>query len=1854
VCIANSAKTITTNGKALSTLTFNGVNGSWTLQGALTVNSGLSVNAGTFNTNNQSINCGSFNSSTANTRAINLGSSSLQVNQVGFIWDLSTTTNLTFNAGTSTIFIPGNANVITTFSSSSLTYNNVTLNFNNSAALSILVTGNNTFNNLTFNAPSLNGMAQFNFGGNQTVTGTLTASSATNIRRINIHSDVSGTQRTFNLAAASCANVDFRNIAVTGSIGTLTGTSIGDCNGNSGITFDAPKTVYWNLAGSQTWASIGWATSSGGTPNSANFPLAQDTCIINNAGSLGTISTVTYNIGTIDMSGRTTAGTLNVSNNIFVYGNIIFGTGMSTLSGFNFVFVNPGTTQTLNTNGVSMTCGIVMGSASGTLQLLSNVTMTGGANVNLSYGTINLNNFTLTCPNTFVVLATTVPRGIAFGTGNITLNNTVSGTNVWDAQTLTNFTITGTPTVNVTGATSSGLRQVYHGTSAGGTSTNGINLNLSAGSSINLTTVGGYFNNINLTGFTGNITFQNIFVYENLTVAAGLQQASNTGVINFAGTSVTQDFTTNGIALTNPIIIGGTGNTLRLLSAYTTGLTTASFTINSGTTFNANTFSASVGVLAFSATPNIINLASNTLTAQTVTHTAGNLIMSASLRINVTGTYTLTAGTLDFGNQSVSFGSFNSSSPGTKTVNLGSGTITLTSSGVNVWNLTANGTTLNPGTSTLNFTSASAKTMSSGASPYYNVNQGGVGTLTMPSSNVVFNSISNSVQPTTILFASGLTTSVNNLNLNGTAGNLVTIGPITAASAYTIEYTGSTVNTMNYVSVSYFTGARAGIFFATNSTNTAGNTNITFAAADTSPRYWVLGTGTWTNTATANWSTSSGGSGGASAPTIETNVIFDAASNVGTGSFGVTLTGTNTTALVCNDLTISGLDGTLTLAGTGELSVYGSLSYPATNFIRTHSGNITFRATTTGKTITSNGQQLAGSSVIFNGIGGGWTLADALNLSTAFSLSVSAGSLNTNGFSVNALQLLSTSSTVRSIILGASTVTLSSNINFTNTANLTFNAGTSTFVLSDSNISTSGATVFYNANWVGTSTANVAISGPLTFNNVQLTATSSSNAKPFQFTDNVTINGTLSIPSTTPTSRVLLFSNTLGTQRTLTVNSFTAPSDVDFRDIAIAGTASPVSGTRLGNAGGNSGITFDAPKTVYWNLAGTVSWFQTGWATTPSGTPNINNFPLAQDTAAFTDAGAISSMAIGVTNYSYPAIDMSARTSAITISLSTSLNLYGGWINGTGTTITGNFSCNFRGRGSYNIASNGATFDGGATIDCISGTYTLTSALLVTTNTFTVTSGNFNSNNQTITVSSFSSASSNTRSITLGASTINVGSSASTPFNMGSTTGLTFSGASSTINFTHNTANNVGFSGGALTYGTLNIGGTSGSGVYTLSGNGTTFNNITNTKPVAFTIAIAAGTTINFANFNVSGTAGNLITLGGASSGTTGVFNYPGTGVISVDYISAGTNNVFRPLPNVSGTAPYRWYLGANSVNTAVSTSAATLGAAFIAGNRRAYLLTTVGSYGWAVPADWNADNNNFYLIGAGGAGRSGAATGNNRAAGAGGGGGGYVGLTNLSLTPTFTLPLSVGNNASTNNKGFDTYINSQYLAGGGQAGLTTSSPPSSTGGAGGVAAISSGSAVLYNGGAGGAGAFGTAASTGYGSGAGGGAGGPLGNGGAGGNGSSSGASSNISGGGGGGNGGGSNGGNGSAALGGTGGNNAGGIGGGVGGINNPGTAGTFGGGGGGGSGGSNQGGSGGSGLDILNTVGGGGGRGGAAPVGGGTNAAIFGGGGAGGGVGLTGISNTGGTSSQGMIFIVYTPLVQVLNGDFFFLFGVL
>jgi|694.fasta_scaffold136284_2 hypothetical protein len=672
-------------------------------------------------------------------------------------------------------------------------------------------------------------------------------------------------------------------------------------------------------------------------------------------------------------------------------------------------------------------------------------------------------------------------------------------------------------------------------------------------------------------------------------------------------------------------------------------------------------------------------------------------------------------------------------------------------------------------------------------------------------------------------------------------------------------------------------------------------------------RYWVLGTGSWSSTNTVNWSASSGGAGGASVPTASDNVFFDVNSNVGTGAFTVTMANT---PRVCNDFTASGLDGTMTLAGSAiGLTVSGSLTFQATNFTRTYTGTTTFNATSTGKTVTTNGVSLG--AVTFDGVGGGWTLGSAL---TSNVLTVTRGTFDTSSsgnYAVTALSISSSNSNTRTINLNASTVTLSNNsfFIFTTSTNLTFNAGTSTINGSASSpIFAGGSQTFYNVSFTSASIDSGSITGANTFNNLSITGTFSFGIGVLSLSANQTINGTFTVSAGTASAyRMQISSDTIGTTRTLTCAAVSL-TDVDFRDITIAGAASPASGTRLGDCKGNSGITFGAAKTVYYRRTGSADWGAAGsgsWSATSGGALDATQFPLAQDTAVFPAATYPASGSTTTINASYNigTIDMSLRTSN-TMVLATGFNnptIYGNWIGGTGITLSGTGTISFLGRTTQQITSSAKTFTQPITINSPSGSVTLQDALTTgTTVATTLTNGTLDLNGFTYTVGTRFTTATGTKNLTFNGGTLVCPDPNTTSFNNAQPTGFTTTAGTGTGTISMTAATAKTFVGGGSTFNcTLNQG---GAGTLTITGSNT-FSNITNTVQPA-SVLFTAATTSTFTNFNLSGTSGNLITIGSVTAASHTLSKASGT--VSADFLS---------ISRSTATGGAGWYAGANSTD---------------------------------------------------------------------------------------------------------------------------------------------------------------------------------------------------------------------------------------------------------------------------------------------------------------------------------------------------
>jgi hypothetical protein len=644
----------------------------------------------------------------------------------------------------------------------------------------------------------------------------------------------------------------------------------------------------------------------------------------------------------------------------------------------------------------------------------------------------------------------------------------------------------------------------------------------------------------------------------------------------------------------------------------------------------------------------------------------------------------------------------------------------------------------------------------------------------------------------------------------------------------------------------------------------------------------------------------------------------------------------------------------------------------------------------------------------------------------------------------------------------------------------------------------------------------------------------------------------------------------------------------------------------------------------YW-VGGTANWDGTAgtkWATSSGGSGGAS-VPTTADDVFFTNLST-GTCTISSGNTGAKSITCTGFTG--TLAGNIAITVAGGITLVVGMTYTYTGTITLTGTGTLTTASKTLA---SVTINGVGITVTLGDNLTMgDTRTLTLSSGTFNASNQNVTVGLFSSSNSNTRTLTMGSGTWTL-SGTGTVWNTGTITNLTFNKDTANIVLSNTSGSARTFAGGQLAFNKLTIGGTTGTSTLTITAAGSnlpSFTELASTKTVAHTISLNAGS-ISVANWTVTGTAGNVVTVNSLSPTVQRNIIYTGSGTISMDYMSIQSINFSYTL---GASNPYLVYAGANSTNGGNNA-----GILFQPTTVKAYLLTTGTS--WTTPADWNNSSNTIHMIGAGGGGATAAVSGNNRAAGGGGGGGGYTVLTNQTLTGA--IPYTIGT-SSANAAGGNTTFNTTNTAGGGSVGTATTTPTSS-GGAGGTG--------TFAGGTGGAGGFGTIASTGYGSGGGGGAGGPNGIGGTGGNGVG-GLAGTITGGGGGGNGGGSNGTNGTSSVGGNGGNNFSGTGGAAGGAGN-GANGTFGGGGAGG-GSASIGGQGGSGIDVANTIGGGGGKGGQGGIAtaAATNTGVYGGGGAGGGVQTGGTFGTGGAGSQGVIFIVYTP--SATNSNFFLMFG--
>jgi len=217
-------------------------------------------------------------------------------------------------------------------------------------------------------------------------------------------------------------------------------------------------------------------------------------------------------------------------------------------------------------------------------------------------------------------------------------------------------------------------------------------------------------------------------------------------------------------------------------------------------------------------------------------------------------------------------------------------------------------------------------------------------------------------------------------------------------------------------------------------------------AVDT-PKYWVGGTGNWSDDDN-HWALASGGApGNGNIPDTDDTVYFDAASFTGAGQI-VTVDA----AAYCGAMDWTGSTDTPTLACTTYILSYtGNVTLIAAMVVTGTSGSLTYTGAG-ASTFTTNGLSL-GCRFRVDGTGS-ITLQDNLTVTNTGLFVVNKGTFATGNKNVTCSGSLdSANSNTRTITLGSSTVTMAG-WDISVKTNLTFTANTST-------INITGTGVFY-------------------------------------------------------------------------------------------------------------------------------------------------------------------------------------------------------------------------------------------------------------------------------------------------------------------------------------------------------------------------------------------------------------------------------------------------------------------------------------------------------------------------------------------------------------------------------------------------------------------------------------------------------------------------------------------------------------------------------------------------------------------------------------------------------------------------
>ncbi len=994
--------TITTNGISLVNVTFNNAGDTWTLQDNLTATGTVTLTAGTLALSSYTLACNAFVMTSTSVKTLDFGTGKISLNgtTTGTVWNSASNTNTTLS-GTVLIEITAPGSGVTKTISSGTTTISPSLNFSVVSGstggtitfVASMQIGDLTLGNFSYTVSNIaiSIYGSLNVGGtNVTLTAgtnawTFAAASGTetltsNGATLDFPITFNGASGTWQLqdafTVASGRTVTFTDGALDLQSYTFTTGIFSSSNSNTrSVAFGTGKIV---LTGSGTVWSCATAT---------NFTTTGTNKTVEPA--LGAAQTITPGTPTetdaIDISVPATAGNFtltitgsdNVRNLTFanavytvanteitIYGSLtILGTSPTFTAGTNtWTFSSAATTHQITTSGKTLDFPISVAGTAPIFQLQDALTMGLTRTFGLGIGTLDLQSYTFTLG--LFSSSNSNTRTIAFGTGKMVFNGTVTATS-WTTSTVTNLTITGSKVLEST-APASGTKTFTFGSIPEAQT---LNLTVITGGGTGTITPSGNINNLTLQNASYTFDTGNLSVFGNLLINGTSPSFSSANTLSMAATSGTKTITTNGCSIVTFITINGVGGTFQLEDAITLA-TNRTFTFTNGT-LNLQSYTLTTGVFT-----------SNSTNSRTLNFGTGKILIS--------------------GTSTTAFNGTNFTTTGSKLVErTGAGTTTFDTT----WTES----------NALNFSLVSGISGNNTITGYINTLNVGNFTLSLVNINI-------SLFGNLVLGGTNITWSVSNTNIifRGTTGTqLITTNGVTIRNGMTFEG-GATYQLQDAVTLA----GSATIFPAltlnagTLDLNDYTFTTVRFATSGTTARSIDFGTGKIVLTCSDTAQSAMNMSGTTNYSVSGTN-LFELSSTYNARTFpgGTASNAPNLSFLASaiaaglsgevNDFTVAGSGNQITSEGT--LTVYGDFTVNGTGLTfflssTSRSLNITFAATSSTQTITTNGANID-ANVTFNGVGGTWIFADnfeqTLQLSKGtfedFGITLTNGALQLNG-----------------------------------------------------------------------------------------------------------------------------------------------------------------------------------------------------------------------------------------------------------------------------------------------------------------------------------------------------------------------------------------------------------------------------------------------------------------------------------------------------------------------------------------------------------------------------------------------------------------------------------------------------------------------------------------------------------------------------------------------------------------------------------------------------------------------------------------------------------------------------------------